>query len=69
MVYFNYRQQETWECHTMEALSFILKNLQKLRNNSWAKNLRYSAWLDRSVFQLLKTLVKAKKPHSWMQYR
>jgi hypothetical protein len=25
------------------------------------KNLRYSAWLDHSVFQLLKTQVMAKK--------
>ena len=34
-------------------------NLQKLRNNGWTKNMRHSAWLDRSVFQLLKTQVKA----------
>jgi hypothetical protein len=27
------------------------------------KNLRYSAWLDHSVFQLLKTQVMAKKTH------
>ena len=30
------------------------------------RNLRHSAWLDHSVFQLLKTHVKSKKPHGWM---
>jgi hypothetical protein len=45
----------------MESLSFIMKTY-KLRNNGWAKNLRHSAWLDRSIFQLLKTQVKDKKP-------
>jgi hypothetical protein len=34
---------------------FYFKNLIKLQNNSWSKSLRYGAWLDRSVFQLLKT--------------
>jgi hypothetical protein len=33
---------------------FYFENLQKLQNNGWARNLRHSAWLDRSVFQLLK---------------
>ena len=38
------------------------KCIKKLRNNGGTKNLRHNAWLDRSVFQLLKTQVKAKKP-------
>jgi hypothetical protein len=42
---------------------FYFENLQKLQNNGWAKSLRHSAWLDYSVFQLLKTQVKAKKLH------
>jgi hypothetical protein len=29
------------------------------------RTLRRSAWLDRSIFQLLKTQVKAKKLHDW----
>jgi hypothetical protein len=41
---------------------FYFRNLQKLWNNSWMKSLRHSAWLDRSVFQLLKTQVKATNP-------
>jgi hypothetical protein len=36
-----------------------------LQNIDWAKSLRHSAWLIYSVFQLLKTQVKAKKLHSW----
>ena len=39
--------------------------IQKLQNKGGTKNLRHSAWLDRSIFQLLKTQVKAKKPHGW----
>ena len=46
----------------MESLSFILITYKKLQNNGGTKNLRHNAWLDRSVFQLLKTQVKAKKP-------
>jgi hypothetical protein len=34
---------------------FYFENLTKLWNNSWSKSLRHGAWLDRSVFQLLKT--------------
>jgi hypothetical protein len=49
----------------MESLSFIIKTYKKLQNNGWTKNLRYSAWIDHSVFQLLKIQVKAKKPHGW----
>jgi hypothetical protein len=45
-----------------EISEFYFENLQKLQNNGGTKNLRHSAWLDRSVFQLLKTQVKAKKP-------
>ena len=41
---------------------FYFEYLQKLQNNDWAKNMRHSAWLDRSVFQLLKTQVNAISP-------
>jgi hypothetical protein len=44
-------------------LSFILKTYKNLWNNGETKNLRHSAWLDCSIFQLLKTQVKAKKPY------
>jgi hypothetical protein len=41
---------------------FYFKNLVKLWNNSWSKSLKHGAWLDCSVFQLLKTQVTAKSP-------
>jgi hypothetical protein len=41
---------------------FYFKNLAKLQNNSWSKSLKHDAWLDRSVFQLLKTHVTATSP-------
>jgi hypothetical protein len=34
---------------------FYFENLTKLQNNSWSKSLRHGAWLDHSIFQLLKT--------------
>jgi hypothetical protein len=40
----------------------LFENLQKLQNKGWSKNSRHSAWLDCSVFQLLKTQVKATIP-------
>jgi hypothetical protein len=41
---------------------FYFENLAKLRNNSWSKSLKHSAWFDHSVFQLLKTQVMATSP-------
>jgi hypothetical protein len=41
---------------------FYFENIAKLRNNSWSKSLKHGAWLDRSVFQLLKTQVTATSP-------
>jgi hypothetical protein len=38
---------------------FYFENPWKLWNNSWTKNLRHSAWLDHSIFQLLKIQKKA----------
>ena len=42
------------------------KLIKKLWNNGRTKNLRHRAWLDCSVFQLLKIQVKAKKP-PWLK--
>jgi len=47
-----------------KCLSFILETYKKLQNKGKTKNLRHSAWLDRSVFQSLKTLVIILKPYS-----
>jgi hypothetical protein len=41
---------------------FYFENLAKLQNNSWSKSLKHGAWLDRSLFQLLKTQVMATRP-------
>jgi hypothetical protein len=41
----------------IEISEFYFENIAKLRNNSWSKSLKHGAWLDRSVFQLLKTQV------------
>jgi hypothetical protein len=41
---------------------FYFENIAKLQNNSWSKSLKHGAWLDRSVFQLLKTQVTATSP-------
>jgi hypothetical protein len=56
---------ETWECHTMESLSFILETYKNSKIMVEWRSLRHSAWLDRSVFQLLKIQMKAQKPHGW----
>jgi hypothetical protein len=41
----------------------LFENLaKKIWNNSWSKSLRHSAWLNHSVFQLLKTQVMATSP-------
>jgi hypothetical protein len=41
---------------------FYFKNLAKLWNNSLSKSLKHGAWLNRSVFQLLKTQVTTTSP-------
>jgi hypothetical protein len=38
---------------------FYFENIAKLSNKGWSKDLRHSAWLHCSAFQLLKTQVKA----------
>ena len=53
---------ETWGCHTIKLWVLFWKLTKTLENGS-AKNLRHSAWLDCSVFWLLKTHVKVVKPH------
>jgi hypothetical protein len=40
----------------------LFENLAKLWNNSWLKSLKHGAWLNCSVFQLLKTQVMATSP-------
>jgi hypothetical protein len=54
---------ETWECHTKESLSFILKTYKN--SETMVEQRIWDIVLDHSVFQLLKTQVKAKKPHGW----
>jgi hypothetical protein len=41
---------------------FYFENFAKLQNNSWSKSLKHGAWLDHSIFQLLKTQVTATSP-------
>jgi hypothetical protein len=55
-----YYKWETWKGHTKGISEFYFEILQKLQNEGWSKNSRRSAWLDCSIFQLLKTQVKAK---------
>jgi hypothetical protein len=49
--------KETLERVIQRNLWVLFENLQKLRNKGWSKNSRHSAWLDCSIFQLLKTQV------------
>ena len=47
----------------MQGISeFYFENLQKLQSYSWSKNKRHGAWLDRSIFYLLKTQVTVASP-------
>jgi hypothetical protein len=54
--------EERLERVIQRNLWVLLENLQKLQNKGWSKNSRHSAWLDCSIFQLLKTRVKATSP-------
>jgi hypothetical protein len=41
---------------------FYFENLAKLRNNSWSKSLKHGAWLNCSIFQLLKIQMTTTSP-------